>query len=265
MANHAFSLWRMFGIEHHHQLLLKWLILTAVMIFAFAVAAYYGLVDQVFSSDRSYISFLITLLFAITTLHCMVRTFYISRQLNLAGEAARRIADSGERFDLADDDGVRLADGGSLDRYTVITQHIRDLIIKARRKTGHLDQSLLLDSFETRLKGPHEIGFFLSDLMLRLGLLGTVVGFILMLGPLTAIETIDVSSMREVLSSMSGGMAVALYTTLCGLIGGILLRLQYQFLDTSTDELVAMTTEVTEVYVIPALEDAGPGEARHAA
>lgn len=254
MANHAFSLWRIFGVEHHHQLLLKWLILTGVMIFAFVVAALYGLVGQVFSSDKSYISILITLLFTLTTLHCMIRTFYISRQLNLTSIAAQQIAEAADAYELGDS-AITLADGNKLGLGSVFTQHIRDLIIKGRRRTGRLDQSLLLDSFEARLKGPQEIGFFLSDLMLRLGLLGTVVGFIFMLGPLTAIETIDVSSMREVLSSMSGGMAVALYTTLCGLIGGILLRLQYQFLDASTEQLVAMATEVTEVYVIPALED----------
>jgi len=49
-------------------------------------------------------------------------------------------------------------------------------------------------------------------------------------------------------------MAVALYTTLFGLIGGILLKLQYYFLQGGTDELVSMVTEITEVYVVPALE-----------
>ena len=53
---------------------------------------------------------------------------------------------------------------------------------------------------------------------------------------------------------MSGGMAVALYTTLCGLIGGILLKLEYYFLEGGTEELVAMVAEITEVYVVPVLE-----------
>jgi biopolymer transport protein ExbB/TolQ len=92
-----------------------------------------------------------------------------------------------------------------------------------------------------------------------------VVGFILMLGPLTAIQNIDVSSMRQVLSAMSSGMAVALFTTLCGLIGGILLKLQFYFLEGTTDQLIAMATEITEVYVVPVLEVAPPVDSRHAA
>ena len=75
-----------------------------------------------------------------------------------------------------------------------------------------------------------------------------------MLGPLASIQTIDVSSMRSVLSTMSGGMAIALYTTLVGLIGGILLRLQYFFVERGVEDLVAMTTEITEVFVVPVLE-----------
>ena len=91
--------------------------------------------------------------------------------------------------------------------------------------------------------------------MLRLGLLGTVIGFIFMLGPLSSIQTIDVTSMRGVLSSMSAGMAIALYTTLVGLVGGMLLRLQYFFVERSVEELVTITTEITEVFVIPRLEN----------
>ena len=48
-------------------------------------------------------------------------------------------------------------------------------------------------------------------------------------------------------------MAVALYTTLAGLVGGLLLRLQYYFLETGSTELFNVTAETTEVYVIPAL------------
>jgi biopolymer transport protein ExbB/TolQ len=76
-----------------------------------------------------------------------------------------------------------------------------------------------------------------------------------MLAPLTNVQSIDVGQMREILASMSGGMAVALYTTLCGLLGGILLKLQYYFLEGGTEELVAMVTEITEVYVVPVLEE----------
>jgi hypothetical protein len=258
----SFSLWRLFGIEKHHQLLLKWMVLIAVAVFAFFLATSYGLVQEVFRIDRTYISLTITLLFFATSVHCMLRIIFVSHQLNLAGRAARLIAEAPRGIDL-DGARVRLASGEVLPPGALV-EHVRDLVLKARSKPGRLDQTLLLKAFEEKLHGAQSIGFFIAETMLRLGLLGTVIGFIFMLAPLTSVQTIDVGQMREVLASMSGGMAVALYTTLCGLVGGILLKLQYYFLEGGTEELVAMVTEVTEVYVVPVLEDT-QAEVAHAA
>lgn len=248
----SFSLWRLFGVEKHHQLLLKWMLITAVAVFAFFLASTFGLVGEVLRVDRTYISAGITLLYVATSLHCMVRILFVSRQLNLAAETAEMIADGPHGFAF-DGDRVALAGGKALPE-GMLTGHVRDLVIKARAKPGRLDQTLLLKAFEDKLYGAQAIGDFIAETLLKLGLLGTVIGFIFMLAPLTSVQTIDVGQMREVLASMSGGMAVALYTTLFGLIGGILLKLQYYFLQGGTDELVSMVTEITEVYVVPALE-----------
>ena len=69
-----FSLWKSFGIERHHQLILKWLLLTGVVVFIFALAVHYGLVDRVITTDKSYISSGITILYVVTSLHCMIQS-----------------------------------------------------------------------------------------------------------------------------------------------------------------------------------------------
>ena len=249
---HGFSLWRAFGIERHHQLLLKWMVLAAVAVFAFFVAARFGLVEQVFAVDRTYISLAITLLFVITSAHCAVRVLHISGELGRTGDGARRLAGAPGALAL---DGDAVRSGGEALPDGLLAGHVRDLMVKASLKPGRVDQTLLLKAFEEKLFNAQAIGFFVAETMLRLGLLGTVIGFIFMLAPLAGVQAIDVGQMREILASMSDGMAVALYTTLCGLIGGILLKLEYYFLQGGTEELVAMVTEVTEVYVIPALEN----------
>ena len=157
MTAKSFSLWRMFGVEQHHQLLLKWMVLTAVAVFAFFVAASYGLVEEVLSVDRTYISFGITMLFVVTSLHCMIRIMFISQQLNLAGQAAKLIANSPPQFSMVDDRAA-VGDGRVLP-FSVMADHIRDLILKARAKPGRLDQTLLLKAFEEKLHGAQSIGF----------------------------------------------------------------------------------------------------------
>ena len=71
------------------------------------------------------------------------------------------------------------------------------------------------------------------DILLKLGLTGTVIGFILMLLPIGEIKDFDPQILQKLLSTMSGGMAVALYTTLTGLVTSMLLKFQYFLLDSS--------------------------------
>jgi hypothetical protein len=59
---------------------------------------------------------------------------------------------------------------------------------------------------------------------------------------------------------MSDGMAVAMYTTLAGLVGSILVRIQYYMLDDATAKLFAYAVGLTEVRVVSILE-AQPGAA----
>jgi hypothetical protein len=55
-------------------------------------------------------------------------------------------------------------------------------------------------------------------------------------------------------------MAVAMYTTLAGLVGSILVRIQYYMLDDATAKLFAYAVGLTEVRVVSVLEDQ-PGAA----
>ncbi len=130
-------------------------------------------------------------------------------------------------------DGRRLPPGR-------ITGHIRNLILKAGLQGSHrLDQTLLLRGLADALRGPNQLGSFASDALMKLGLLGTIVGFILMLAPIAGLDAADRASVKSSMGLMSDGMAVAMYTTLSGLIGSILVQTQYYMLDEATAKLFA--------------------------
>ena len=86
---------------------------------------------------------------------------------------------------------------------------------------------------EDELSNKHALGYLSVDILLKLGLTGTVIGFILMLLPIGQIQDFDPQILQKLLSTMSGGMAVALYTTLTGLVTSISLKFQYFILDSS--------------------------------
>ena len=83
-----------------------------------------------------------------------------------------------------------------------------------------------------------DAGWFVSDICLTLGMIGTVAGFIYMLSSSFAnIDVSNVSSLQNVLSHMSAGMSTALYTTAAGLVSSAFLKVQYFNYSTEIDRL----------------------------
>jgi hypothetical protein len=72
-----------------------------------------------------------------------------------------------------------------------------------------------------------DVGWFIAESCLALGMVGTVTGFLYMLG--TTFENIDISNaqtLQDALASMARGMSTALYTTLTGLIASLIIKIQ---------------------------------------
>ena len=90
---------------------------------------------------------------------------------------------------------------------------------------------------QQQVRAGHASGWFVADLMIKLGLLGTVIGFIFMLNSVAQMETTDLNAAKLMLIQMSGGMRIALFTTLAGLSSGLILGIQYQLLDRAADRL----------------------------
>src|ERR1700712_3579365 len=163
--------------------LLRWLVFTGLCLFAFILLWRFGLIRQMVASDRTYISSIIGLLYVAGSLHCLWRTIVISRE----GDAARRsgalIASGSGGLDL--DGGNVVVDGAGLLPSGLVTAHIRDLAVKARLQGFRkLDQTLLLRGLASRLRGSNQFCAFASDTIMKLGLLGTIIGFIMMLEPI---------------------------------------------------------------------------------
>ena len=68
--------------------------------------------------------------------------------------------------------------------------------------------------------------WFFAGEMPTLGLIGTVIGFIIMLTAFTGLDVSDVASIQQALENMVLGMGSALLTTLTGMVCGFLLKLQ---------------------------------------
>ena len=227
--------------------LLLWMIFTGLSIFAAVLLWRYGYIRLMIVSDRTYISSVIAVLYVVTCGHCFWRTRAIARE----ADAARRC-----RAILSGPDGAAaLGPDASALPGGMVSGHIRSLVTKAGTQgEGRIDQTLLLRSLADRLRGSNGFGAFVSDTLMKLGLLGTIIGFIIMLAPIAGLDAADKVAMKSSMGLMSDGMAVAMYTTLAGLVGSILIRIQYYMLDAATQRVFSDAVTLTETRVTPVLE-----------
>jgi|TARA_Y200000002_G_scaffold88519_1_gene70980 hypothetical protein len=183
-------------------LLLKASLVLSLIIFSFYLLFQLDLIELIINSDRSKISLIILVIYLLATLHW----FYIAITLD------KEIS--------------------SIDKPEKDTLIGRYLI-----KRNDLEKTpSLYNLLEDELSNRHSIGYLIVDILLKLGLTGTVIGFILMLLPIGEIKDFDPQILQKLLSTMSGGMAVALYTTLTGLVTSMLLKFQYFLLDSSLSQ-----------------------------
>ena len=183
-------------------LLLKASLVLSLIIFSFYLLFQLDLIELIINSDRSKISLIILVIYLLATLHW----FYIAITLD------KEIS--------------------SIDKPEKDTLIGRYLI-----KRNDLEKTpSLFNLLEDELSNRHSIGYLIVDILLKLGLTGTVIGFILMLLPIGEIKDFDPQILQKLLSTMSGGMAVALYTTLTGLVTSMLLKFQYFLLDSSLSQ-----------------------------
>ena len=81
-------------------------------------------------------------------------------------------------------------------------------------------------------KTNYDTPWFVAESCMTVGMIGTVIGFILMLGSSFAdLDPSNIESMRAVITDMAAGMSTALLTTLTGLIASLFLKVQIVVLE----------------------------------
>jgi hypothetical protein len=237
---------------HRADPVLHWLIFTGLSLFALVLLGFFGHLQRMVTGDKTFISLIIALLYFATSGHCLWRMRTISRET----EAASRLVTQpfvDDRLEPASP--IEAGPEMPLSQHGLIAAHVRDLAEKARLQgNGRLDQTLLLRALASRLRGSNQFGAFMGDTLMKLGLFGTIIGFIMMLAPIAGLDVDNQGAIKSSMAAMSDGMAVAMYTTLAGLAGALLLKIQYSLLDSATGRLFAFAVELTEVKIVPVLE-----------
>tara|TARA_Y100000766_G_scaffold62592_1_gene51892 strand:+ start:2040 stop:2663 length:624 start_codon:yes stop_codon:yes gene_type:complete len=186
-------------VKKKNYLFLESLMVISLVVFLIYLIVDLGLFSLIVESDKSKISIIILGLYLISCIHW----FFVA--LNLDKE---------------------IKSIENPDKTTLIGSFVADIT-----SIGQTSVDKKITLLQDELSNKFSFGYLVVDVLLKLGLTGTVIGFILMLLPIGEIQDFDPKILQKLLSTMSGGMAVALYTTLTGLISSMLLKFQYFLLD----------------------------------
>lgn len=90
-------------------------------------------------------------------------------------------------------------------------------------KLGHL--CFIFDYKGKRIESSDlDFGYEIADMSMALGMLGTVIGFIVMSSSFTSIDFSNIENIKDLFKLATSGMSTALYTTAFGLVSNIVLR-----------------------------------------
>lgn len=225
--------------------LLRWVLLLAAICFGTVILWDYGFVGYLLENDTSHISLLIVAIFASFSIYCLFALVQFSRELREVERVTAALEDGTLLSDALDH--PETAGGGRANR--VVTGFLRDAQMK-RRMHAEGGVEGLLESLSYQLRVPGRRGLFVADSLYKLGMLGTVIGFIVMLVSMRDLADFDPETMRGALQQMTGGMAVALLTTITGLVTGLLLRLQFNILDGLAMHILRRVVRLSELFVM---------------
>jgi len=188
-------------------LLYRWAAFNLFALAVLLVLHLHGLVVPVYLGDPSYLVYVITGLFAYGLVLCGYRIWKTSIELNQVKAAGRS--------------GLRAF----------------------RELSKHTDKASIKEAFEIKLVARIAVVKYISSSLVMLGLLGTVIGFIMVLTNIPSMVVGDAAQVPKLVQALTNGLGVALYNTLVGSVTNLWLNANYSMLRTGVANLFAAILE----------------------
>jgi hypothetical protein len=120
--------------------------------------------------------------------------------------------------------------------------------LQAIRGRNAGSRSIMASTFRSKVFVRIAVVRNISNSLVLLGLIGTVVGFIIALSGVDPATVGDVTSVSPMVSRLLNGMSVALYTTLVGGVLNLWLSVNYQLLAAGAATMLITAISLGEVH-----------------
>ncbi len=201
---------------HRYLLVMRFVLLNSIALALVGAAWLQGWLDPLVAADRTRLVSLIVFVFLLGNVWCLQRLVATSRELNALKCGIRPAGTKTGEF-LRQIEGRDAATRANL--AGVLKVKLFSRIVPIR----HVANSLVI-----------------------LGLIGTVLGFIIALGGVNPEAASDVSAVGPMISTLIDGMSVALHTTLVGSVLNVWLMINYRLLEGGTVRVLTRAVEMGE-------------------
>ena len=199
-----------------HLLILRFALFNLVGASLLGAAYVHGYIEMVLVADKTQLSVAIFIEFIAGLALCGAKIVQVSRELNAARDY---------------DPGV--------------TSLARTYLEKLRAN-GDSGASVLAGAMRLRLSHRIAVVRHIANSLVLLGLIGTVIGFIIALSGVDPQKASDFDYISPMVSMLIQGMSTALYTTLVGGVLNLWLTVNYHLLATGTVKLITSIHELGE-------------------
>jgi hypothetical protein len=197
-------------------LLLRFAVINLIATALFCAACLKGWVDLILAGDSTHQVLLIAAVFAYGLVRCGGKILLTSTEINQVSNP-------------------HAAGSSRVQKYL-------ESINRHDAQSRAISASALKMTLLSRIASIRHIG----NSLVFLGLLGTVIGFIMALSGVDAQAAGDVDAIGPMVTTLIDGMSVALYTTLVGAVLNIWLMINYRLLESGTVTLLTTIVDLGE-------------------
>jgi len=206
---------------HRYLLIMRFAVVNLIGLALLAAAWLQGWLGIVLESDATKLALVIILVFLAGLLICGAKVQQVSAEL----------------------DRIRAPEAYPTSRVSRYLDAVR----------GRDGQSRTLAASALKLKLASRIAVVrhIAGSLVFLGLIGTVIGFMIALSGVNPEDAADISAIGPMVSTLISGMSVALSTTLVGAVLNVWLMVNYRLLESGTLRLLTTIVELGERHVQP--------------
>ena len=203
-------------MQYKYLLILRYSLINLVGLIFLFVLITQGFVTKAIKADITNMVIVILTLFAVGFMLAAYRTFWLSRELNYSF--------------------LKILPNHSL---------AKEFLLNSKKLDASSRSNL---AASLRIKLSSKIGYikFMANTLVILGLIGTVIGFIIALSGVDGSVSSNPEEVSKMVSTLIQGMSVALYTTLVGSICSVWLNICYQIMSTGANKLLSKIIELGE-------------------